>query len=222
MPSIIRPVFVDGSISFDTECTLIPACCSDFTVFSTSISERPNRSMRQTTTVSPSTAYSKAAGSLPAGSRRPSFPMSRQRKYLDTARPVSSTHRSATARAAQRYSPACTASASSRLFAPETPKTSLETFSPIRRVSETNHIRAVGELCGLFAGGDPCFINLYLYETPVETTFDGVNRKVRNPRTTRRSPLGELLDIAMNTISLLARVLGAPRTPTDKGSIHTE
>lgn len=57
---ISRPVDVDGSMPSEIDGTFTPRSRSRFTVFSTSIRERPSRSTRHTTTVSPSSAYSRS------------------------------------------------------------------------------------------------------------------------------------------------------------------
>jgi hypothetical protein len=58
MPSISRPEVVAGSMPSEIERICTPRSRSIFTVLRTSSMERPSRSMRQTTTVSPSSAYS--------------------------------------------------------------------------------------------------------------------------------------------------------------------
>ena len=60
MFSISRPVEVAGSMPSEMDRTWMPRSRSRVTVLSTSISDRPKRSTRQTTTVSPSSAYSRS------------------------------------------------------------------------------------------------------------------------------------------------------------------
>jgi len=56
MFSISRPVDVVGSMPSEMDRTAIPESRRPLTVFSTSIKERPRRSIRQTTTMSPASA----------------------------------------------------------------------------------------------------------------------------------------------------------------------
>lgn len=58
MFSINRPEVVDGSIPSETLFNCTSRSRSSFTVLRTSMSDRPSRSTRQTTTVSPGLAYS--------------------------------------------------------------------------------------------------------------------------------------------------------------------
>lgn len=58
MFSISWPVDVVGSMPSESDRTCMPRSRSRFTVFSTSTIDRPSRSTRHTTTVSPSSAYS--------------------------------------------------------------------------------------------------------------------------------------------------------------------